>query len=40
MLRHFYEVSRTMPPEEGRRYLQWVQERAFASDAGMMMPGK
>ena len=29
MLRHFYEVSRTMPPEQGRRYLAWVQERTF-----------
>jgi hypothetical protein len=36
MLRHFYEVSRTMPPEQGRRYLAWVQERAFLSSAGMM----
>ena len=24
MLRHFYEVSRTMPPDQGRRYLAWV----------------
>ena len=36
MLRHFYEVSRTMPPEQGRRYLAWVQERTFLSSAGMM----
>lgn len=36
MLRHFYEVSRTMPPEEGRRYLAWVQERTFLSSEGMM----
>jgi hypothetical protein len=35
MLRHFFEVSRTMPPEEGRRYLGWVQEKAFASDLDM-----
>lgn len=27
MLKHFFEVSRTMPPEQGRRYLAWVQER-------------
>ncbi|MGP8201428.1 MAG: periplasmic heavy metal sensor [Limisphaerales bacterium] len=36
MLRHFYEVSRTMPPEEGRRYLAWVQERTFLCGEGMM----
>jgi hypothetical protein len=36
MLKHFYEVSRTMPPEEGRRYLAWVQERTFLSNEGMM----
>ena len=29
MLGHFFEVSRTMPPDEGRRYLAWVQEKAF-----------
>lgn len=27
MLKHFYEVSRTMSPEQGRRYLAWVQEQ-------------
>jgi hypothetical protein len=27
MLKHFFEVSRTMPPETGRRYLTWVQEQ-------------
>ena len=36
MLQHFFEVSRTMPPEEGRRYLAWVQERTFLSSEGMM----
>ena len=36
MLAHFYEVSRTMPPEQGRRYLAWVQERTFPSSNGMM----
>ena len=35
MLRHFFEVSRTMPPDEGKRYLQWVQEKAFVSDHDM-----
>ena len=32
MLQHFYEVSRTMPPEQGRRYLAWVQERTILPD--------
>lgn len=27
MLKHFFAVSRTMPPEQGRRYLAWVQEQ-------------
>lgn len=35
MLRHFYEVSHTMPAEESRRYLAWVQGKAFASDHDM-----
>ncbi|MEW6302874.1 MAG: hypothetical protein AB1705_05350 [Verrucomicrobiota bacterium] len=25
MLKHFYAVSRVMPAEQGRRYLEWVQ---------------
>ena len=29
MLRHFFQVSQTMPPEQGRRYLAWVKEKAF-----------
>ncbi len=27
MLKHFFEVSRTMRPEQGKRYLAWVQEQ-------------
>jgi hypothetical protein len=27
MLKHFQEVSRAMPAEQGRRYLAWVQEQ-------------
>ena len=27
MLKHFQEVSRAMPSEQGRRYLAWVQEQ-------------
>jgi len=32
MLQHFYDVSRTMPPEQGKRYLAWVQEQTVLSD--------
>ncbi|HWF03838.1 MAG TPA: periplasmic heavy metal sensor [Candidatus Angelobacter sp.] len=35
MLRHFMEVSRTMPPDQGRRYLAWVEERTFLPGYGM-----
>jgi hypothetical protein len=35
MLQHFLEVSRQMPPEQGRRYLSWVQERTFLPRYGM-----
>lgn len=29
MLKHFVEVSRAMPPEQGRRYLAWVEQRTI-----------
>ena len=35
MLQHFYEVSRTMRPEQGKRYLAWVQEKTFLPNHGM-----
>ena len=35
MLRHFIQVSQTMPPEQGRRYLEWVKEKAFLPNYGM-----
>lgn len=35
MLRHFFQVSQTMPPEQGQRYLSWVKEKAFLPDFGM-----
>jgi Spy/CpxP family protein refolding chaperone len=35
MLKHFLEVSRTMPPEQGRRYLQWVEEQTGLGGQGM-----
>ena len=36
MLRHFFEVSRTMPADAGKRYLAWVREREFPDAMGMM----
>lgn len=30
MLEHFYEVSRAMPPDQGRRYLAWVQRQTLS----------
>lgn len=35
MLRHFFQVSQTMPPEQGHRYLSWVKANAFLPDYGM-----
>ena len=29
MMTHFLAVSQTMPPEQGRRYLAWVEEHVF-----------
>lgn len=39
MLRHFLEVSQTMPPEQGRRYLAWVSERTLFLAEGMNAHG-
>jgi hypothetical protein len=36
MLQHFYDVGRTMPPEQARRYLAWVEERSCLASEGMM----
>ena len=36
MLQHFYEVSRTMPSEQGKRYLAWVQQETLLP--GRMVP--
>ncbi len=33
MLEHFYEVSKTMPPDQGKRYLAWVQAQTVLPDA-------
>jgi hypothetical protein len=35
MLNHFLEVSRMMPPEQGRRYLEWVEQQTFLSGQAM-----
>jgi len=35
MLKHFFEVSRTMPPEQGRRYLAWVRENTCLREQPM-----
>ncbi len=35
MLNHFLEVSRTMPPEQGQRYLQWVEQQTFLNGEDM-----
>ncbi len=35
MMQHFLEVSRTMPPQQGRRYLAWVQQQTFLHGQGM-----
>jgi Spy/CpxP family protein refolding chaperone len=35
MLRHFLEVSRSMPPEQGARYLAWVTEKTLLPDHKM-----
>lgn len=35
MLRHFFEVSRAMPAEQGKRYLAWVQEQTCLNEQMM-----
>ncbi|HYG33329.1 MAG TPA: periplasmic heavy metal sensor, partial [Clostridia bacterium] len=35
MLKHFLEVSRTMPPEQGKRYLAWVQHQTILKGQAM-----
>lgn len=37
MLDHFYAVSKTMPPEQGEKYLAWIKRKTFLSDH--LMPG-
>jgi hypothetical protein len=38
MLQHFFEVSRSMPPEQGKRYLAWVEGKTFDPMQGMAAP--
>lgn len=35
MLAHFFEVGRAMPPEQGRRYLEWVWENTGLREGTM-----
>jgi hypothetical protein len=35
MLKHFLAVSRTMPPEQGRRYLGWVESQCCFGGSAM-----
>jgi len=35
MLKHFLAVSRTMPPEEGRHYLAWVEQQTLLQSQPM-----
>jgi hypothetical protein len=35
MLKHFLAVSQTMPPDQGRRYLAWVESQSSLSGQGM-----
>jgi hypothetical protein len=35
MLKHFFAVSRTMPPEQGKRYLLWVQSQTCLAERMM-----
>jgi hypothetical protein len=39
MLEHFFEVGRTMPAEQGKRYLAWVQARTVLPNAHQSMHG-
>ena len=35
MLKHFVQVSRTMPQQQGQRYLAWVERETFLNSQGM-----
>lgn len=38
MLKHFFAVSHAMPPEQGRRYLAWMQEQTLNPTHQSMVP--
>lgn len=38
MLKHFYQVSQAMPPEQGRRYLSWMHAATLAPTHESMLP--
>lgn len=40
MLNHFFEVSRTMSPEQGKRYLAWVRSKTLHGNGGGMVHGE
>jgi hypothetical protein len=35
MLKHFFEVSRAMPADQGKRYLAWVQAQTCLHEQTM-----
>jgi hypothetical protein len=35
MLKHFLDVSRAMPPEQGRRYLSWILDQTLLPEHRM-----
>jgi hypothetical protein len=37
MLQHFYDVSRAMPPDQGKRYLAWVHRQTVLPDTHASM---
>jgi len=38
MLKHFFEVSRAMPPDQGKRYLDWVCCQTLTPQHSSMVP--
>jgi len=38
MLKHFFQVSQAMPPEQGRRYLAWMQAQTLTPIHDSMVP--
>jgi hypothetical protein len=38
MLGHFFQVSQAMPPEQGRRYLAWMQAQTLGPSHDSMVP--